>query len=201
MVRLIYQDILIISKYFAGGINDMKKRILLLLFIPLVSFGQSDYYASDNYSNSRILLEDKSYEMSSSKKSVPGGSNLSFIKNKDDIFILITHNDNDANYSSLINGTLYLGLENGEVISFEKPFYTDYVNNRNFRASYILTKKEIDIFKRHDIIALDYSVYHKNSSWIFDSTQMEKINVTFFKYWEIDSFNYSSIYILSEFLK
>jgi len=177
----------------------MKKLILLLLFIPLVSFGQSDYYASDNYS--RILLGDKSYEMSSSKKSVPGGSTLSFIKNKDDIFILIIHNDNDANYSSLINGTLYLGLENGEVISFEKPFYTDYVNNRNFRASYILTKKEIDIFKRHDIIALDYSVYHKNSSWIFDSTQMEKINVTFFKYWEIDSFNYSSIYILSEFLK
>ena len=40
MVRLIYQDILIISKYFAGGINDMKKLILLLLFIPLVSFGQ-----------------------------------------------------------------------------------------------------------------------------------------------------------------
>ena len=139
--------------------------------------------------------------MSSSKKSDPIGSTLSFIKNKDDIFILIIHNDNDANYSSLINGTLYLGLENGEVISFEKPFYTDYVNNSNFRASYILTKKEIDIFKRHDIIALDYSVYHKNSSWIFDSTQIEKINVTFLKYWGNGALQMSSIYILSEFLK
>ena len=178
----------------------MKQLILLLLLIPLVSFGQTiDDYASTNY---KTLLGDKIYEQSWTKQSSPEGSTLRFIKNKDDIFILITHKDNEANYSSLINGTLYLGLDNGEVISFEKPFYSDYINNRNFRASYILTKKEIDMFKRHDIIALDYSVYHKNSSWIFDSTRIEKIYVTFFKFTPNNGlYNYSSTYILSRFLK
>ena len=95
----------------------MKKLILLLLLIPLVSFGQTiDDYASTNY---KTLLGDKIYEQSWTKQSSPEGSTLRFIKNKDDIFILITHKDNEANYSSLINGTLYLGLDNGEVISFE----------------------------------------------------------------------------------
>ena len=174
------------------------KKLILLLFIPLVSFSQIPQFPDNT---DLFMMDGKIYEESISKYGFGDDVSLRFLKNEVDVFVLIRHYHTDADRDSLINGTLYLGLENGDVVSFEKPFYSEYVNDKAYRASYILTKTELDILKKYDIIFSNYSIHYKSANWFSNSDQIKKVSVYYGMYRDINSMNYNSRYILNEFLK
>ena len=125
----------------------MKKLLIILLFIPLISFSQ-DYLA---------FVGDKSY--SSSKL-------IEFENNKDDVYISFIKTDyGDALYiqtyylfdPASIHKPLALYLGNGDVLTSKKASKTDYVDT-NCIAIYPLTKEDISALKEQQLIQVRFTI-------------------------------------------
>ena len=125
----------------------MKKLLVLLLFIPLISFSQ-DYL---------IFVGDKSY--SSTKP-------IEFENAKDDVYISFVKTDEgDALYiqtyylyePASINKQLALYLGNGDVLTSKKASKTDYVDD-NCIAIYPLTKEDVSALKEQQLIQVRFTI-------------------------------------------
>ena len=126
----------------------MKKLILFLLFIPLVSFGQ-EY----------ILMADKSFE---STEFVELGVsyesqdlNICFAKDDKHKYIVLSVKPSLDDYR--IAGKLKLLLNNGEVIILANLSHRDFVNDRA-RAMFTISDKEFAKLKEKNIAEFRYSL-------------------------------------------
>tara|TARA_Y100000813_G_C23925292_1_gene240877 strand:+ start:115 stop:576 length:462 start_codon:yes stop_codon:yes gene_type:complete len=126
----------------------MKKLTLLLLFIPLISFGQ-DYL---------VFVGDKSYTSS---------EGFTFDNRYDDVFVSFVKTDNgDAIYlqtnyiyddNPKINKLLTLYLGNGDVLTSKSAMATDYVD-KDCISIYPLTESDISALKVHDLIRIRFTI-------------------------------------------
>ena len=125
----------------------MKKLLFLLLFIPLMSFGQ-DYLA---------FVGDKSY---------PSSEGVKFKNPKDDVLVSFVKTDKGtAVYLSTfflfdpakIHKQLSLFLGNGDVITSKSAMRTDYVD-QNCIALYPLTESDVSALKEHNLIRIRYTI-------------------------------------------
>ena len=125
----------------------MKKLLIILLFIPLISFSQ-DYL---------IFVGDKSYSSSKPVK----------FENKDnDVYVSFVKTDNgDAMYidtrfifdPAKIHKQLTLFLGNGDVLTSKKASKTDYVDE-SCMAIYPLTTADISALKEHQLIQVRFTI-------------------------------------------
>ena len=125
----------------------MKKLILLLLFIPLVSFGQDLAFIGEKsypstvefgFDNSEALLF------------------VQFIKDNENINIVVKTFYGGAG-DPKINGKLVLYLDNGDVIVSDKPTYKDYVDN-NVISIYPLQANDIKALINSNLNTVRYTI-------------------------------------------
>ena len=131
----------------------MKKLLFLLLFIPLISFGQ-DYLS---------FIGDKSYPSTEGFKFKNNASDvlLSFVKTE----INRSSPSGTAVYLSTfylfdpakIKKQLTLFLDNGDVINSYNAIKTDYVD-QNCIALYPLTESDVSALKEHNLIRIRYTI-------------------------------------------
>tara|TARA_X000000950_G_C13878880_1_gene646009 strand:+ start:222 stop:683 length:462 start_codon:yes stop_codon:yes gene_type:complete len=123
------------------------KKLVLLLFIPLISFSQ-DYL---------VFVGDKSY---------PSTQIIEFENKEDDVYISFVKTDNgDALYiqtyylfdPASIHKQLTLYLENGDALVSKKASKTDYVD-KNCIAIYPLTKEDVSILKEKKLIQVRFTI-------------------------------------------
>ena len=126
----------------------MKKFILLLLFIPLVSFGQ-EY----------ILMAEKSFESTElvQVESTYNRKDFNVCFAKDDKHKYVILNMRPSNNDYKIAGKLKILLNNGEVIVLSSIPYRDFVNDRA-RAMFTLSDKEFEKLKENNIAEFRYSI-------------------------------------------
>ena len=132
----------------------MKKLILLLLFIPLVSFGQDFFY-----------LGDKSYE-SSSEYSMKSNSPIG----RDDVKIRFVKDENNNKFivvskkyliESYITDKLNIYLKNGNVITVNDAYKYDYFDSTMVS---IYKLNEDDISKMLNAYINSIRFNHSNTS-------------------------------------
>tara|TARA_B100001287_G_scaffold275516_1_gene283307 strand:+ start:1604 stop:2068 length:465 start_codon:yes stop_codon:yes gene_type:complete len=131
----------------------MKKLIILLLFIPLVSFSQ-DYLA---------FVGDKSY---------PSTQGFEFYNKYDEVFVSFVKTDEGSaiyiatNYIygdiAKINKPLTLYLANGDVLISKSASATDYVD-KDCISIYPLTADDISALKQHDLIRIRFTITETNT--------------------------------------
>ena len=122
------------------------KKLLVLLLLPLFSFSQ-DYL---------VFVGDKSY---------PSSKPIEFENNKNNVWIsFVKTDDEDAIYlnsyffeAASINKQLVLYLGNGDVITSEKAYKTDYVDE-NCISLYPLTKEDISALKEHRLVQVRFTI-------------------------------------------
>tara|TARA_B100001250_G_C19558586_1_gene682303 strand:+ start:148 stop:603 length:456 start_codon:yes stop_codon:yes gene_type:complete len=126
----------------------MKKLILLLLFIPLVSFGQQYILMADKSFESTELLEvGVSYDSHD--------LNICFAKDEKHKYIVVNVKPSLDDYR--IAGKLKLLLNNGKVIILASMPHRDFVNDRA-RAMFTLSDKEFNNLKENNITEFRYSL-------------------------------------------
>ena len=125
----------------------MKKLILLLLFIPLISFSQDLFFMGESSFNSTksIVLASETY-----------GENLTilFANNADSKYI-VAQRESILNYK--FSGKLIIYLNNGDVISLLEPSASDYVNKTS-TGMFALTNEVIDKLKKTNINSIAYTL-------------------------------------------
>ena len=124
------------------------KKLILILFIPLVSFSQ-DYL---------VFVKDKSYRSS---------EGFRFDNEYDDLIVSFVKTDNgDAIHintlyiigdTPVINKPLTLFLANGDVIISKSASVTDYVD-RDCISIYPLTADDISALKQHDLVGIRFTI-------------------------------------------
>jgi len=125
----------------------MKNLILVLLFIPLISFGQDLFFMGESSFNST-----KSIELSSESY----GENIEvlFASNTDSKYIVVKR---QIVLENSFAGKLIIYLNNGDVISLIEPFATDYTN-RTVTGMYALTNQIVDKLKNTNINSIAYTL-------------------------------------------
>jgi hypothetical protein len=120
---------------------------LILLFIPLISFSQDLFFMGESsYQSTKSgVLESEIY-----------GENLTvlFAKNNDSKYIVV-QTRRILDYRFINKLTIY--LNNGDVISINEPYNTDYVNETS-TGMFSLTDKNVDKLKNTNINSIGYSL-------------------------------------------
>tara|TARA_B100001250_G_C19308061_1_gene574954 strand:+ start:52 stop:504 length:453 start_codon:yes stop_codon:yes gene_type:complete len=125
----------------------MKKLVLLLLFIPLVSIGQNlAFIGEKSYPSSEMFVFDNKYD----------DLYLSFIKDNDRTMIyLVTNYIFDSN--AKVNKQLTLYLDNGKVITSNSASGTDYVD-KDCISIYPLTQSDISELSKNNLVRIRYII-------------------------------------------
>ena len=130
----------------------MKKLILLLLFIPLISFGQELFFIGESsyQSTQKYVL-----------KSDVFGEDLTilFAKNNDSKYIVV---QTDRLLELKFGDKLLIYLNNGDIISLTSPYKTDYVN-RTTTGMYLLSDENVNKLKEININSIAYSLKYPNT--------------------------------------
>tara|TARA_B100001057_G_scaffold499119_1_gene608610 strand:+ start:2264 stop:2767 length:504 start_codon:yes stop_codon:yes gene_type:complete len=126
----------------------MKKLILLLLFIPLVSFGQD-----------LAFIGEKSYPSTPEFRLAHQYDDLyiSFIEFENDIHVIVKTEYIYDSYNPTINGKLILYLDDGNVVISEKPEYTDYVDESCI-SRYPLDTEQVENLIESNINTIRYNI-------------------------------------------
>ena len=131
----------------------MKKLILLLLFIPLVSFGQDLFFIGESsyQSNEKYVLKSDIY-----------GEDLTifFAKNNESKYI-VAQTDRVLEYKFVDKLLVY--LDNGDIISLTSPVKTDYVNETT-TGMYLLSDENVNKLKRISMHSIAYSLRYANNT-------------------------------------
>tara|TARA_B100000401_G_scaffold397044_1_gene306914 strand:- start:312 stop:767 length:456 start_codon:yes stop_codon:yes gene_type:complete len=139
----------------------MKKLILLLLFIPLISFGQELFFIGESsyQSTQKYVL-----------KSDVFGEDLTilFAKNNDSKYIVV---QTDRLLELKFGDKLLIYLNNGDIISLTSPYKTDYVN-RTTTGMYLLSDENVNKLKEININSIAYSLKYPNTR---DTKYMAKL--------------------------
>ena len=126
----------------------MKKLLILLLFIPLISFSQNLTFIGEN---SYFSTEEFDFDNNETALFV------TFLKDNDKTMIMLKTLDVLAYKNPSINGKMIIYLEDGNVLSASKPTYRDYVDK--FCISiYPLTKSDVDAIINSNINSIRYAL-------------------------------------------
>jgi hypothetical protein len=139
----------------------MKKLILLLLFIPLVSFGQ-DFNDPNIIMTKKVFIGDGAED----------GRNIElyFIKSYDLFYIVLHFNyvpSIDKNFTGYkkkrFSNNLFIILDNEDVISITDQVI---VPDDAGKGYFILNKEQIVKLKQENIKSIEYSIISENSEEI-----------------------------------
>ena len=129
----------------------MKKIIILLIFIPLISFSQNLTFIGENSYQSSEEFDFDNWE---------NDLFVTFLKDNDKIMVMLKTLDVLDYKNPSINGKMLVYLDDGKVLSVSKPTYRDYVDN--FCISiYPLTKSDVDAIINSNINSIRYALDDK----------------------------------------
>ena len=140
----------------------VRKLLFILLFIPLVSFGQDLFFIGESsyQSTQKAVLKSDVY-----------GEDLTilFAKNNDSKYIVA---QTDRIIAFKFVDKLLVYLNNGDVISLPSPVKTDYVNETT-TGMYLLSDENVNKLKETNINSIAYSLRYANGQ---NSKFMAKLN-------------------------
>lgn len=130
----------------------MKKLALLLLFLPLIAFGQYIFFMGESSYDSTLAgdLESDRY-----------GEDLTvfFAKNTESKFVVLT---TQRILEHTFSSQVLIYLEDGDVVSSKKLYETDYVN-RTVTGMFLLTEEQIETIKKSNIFSIQYGLNRYNT--------------------------------------
>ena len=132
----------------------MKKLVLLLLFIPLISFSQDLFFmGGESFSSTEsIVLKSETY-----------GENLTVLFAEDfDSKYIVVQRESILNYK--FSGKLNIYFKSGQVKTLLEPSATDYVNKTS-TGMFVLQWEDIYVLGNRNIHSIEYSLKR------FDSTE------------------------------
>ena len=145
------------------------KKLILLLFIPFVSFSQNLTFIGENSYPSTI-----EFEFENDKENLF----ITFLKDNDNIMAMIKTKDEYDVFKPTIDGKMIIYLDNGKVISSSTPNYKDYVDY--FCISiYPLNKSDIDNIINSNINSIRYAIvdkYEKIANRVASNTANSPVN-------------------------
>ena len=126
----------------------MKKLLLLLLFIPLISFSQYTTFIGD-----RSFTSSESLEFENSKENLY----VSFIEDNGAIKMILQTEDRADYKNPTINSKVNIYLKSGVVVNLNKVTYRDYVDEICL-AIYPLSETDIQQITNSDIFSIRYTL-------------------------------------------
>ena len=154
----------------------MKKLILLLLFIPLISFSQEYFFMGNN---SYITSNPSALETNSSS-SVDSDMFFRYVKDKkNDIYIVLK---SEYVLKSFITNEIFIYLKNGNIIEIPVPFESDYIDGMMI-SMYQLTDESISKITASEIHSIRYTnssstkkITVSNNNWLLGKQLKEFID-------------------------
>jgi hypothetical protein len=145
------------------------KKLILLLFIPFISFSQNLTFIGENSYPSTIEFEFENKERDLF---------ITFLKDNENTLIMLK-TKNVLDYKEpTIDGKMIIYLDNGKVISSSTPNYKDYVDY--FCISiYPLNKSDIDDIINSNINSIRYAIvdkYEKIANRVASNTANSPVN-------------------------
>ena len=127
------------------------KKLILLLFIPFISFSQNLTFIGENSYPSTI-----EFEFENKEKDLF----ITFLKDNENILIMLKTEDALDFLKPTIDGKMIMYLNNGTVISSSAPSYKDYVDE--FCISiYPIAKSDITDIILGEINSIRYAIVDK----------------------------------------
>ena len=124
------------------------KKLIFLLLLPALVFSQNLVFIGENsYPSSKVLVFENKYD----------DVEISFIRDEDNIKVYLLTNYIYGYKKPSVSDKLILYLNDGNVITSNKPDITDYVD-KNCVSIYPLTNDDISKLTKSDINTIRYTI-------------------------------------------
>ena len=139
------------------------KRYLVLLLLPIFSFGQELFFIGESSYQSTYTFNLNGFD------GEPEVLRILFAKNNDSNYIVA---QTDRVLEVKFVDKLLIYLNNGDIISLPSPVKTDYVNETT-TGMYLLSDENVNKLKETNINSIAYSLRYANTQ---NSKFMAKLN-------------------------